>query len=119
MKITYQSFITKTSEQNVEFQKMAMLPHLVRYRLRYYELENENGETITEKVMVDLLPYDWNCDTPNIYDGKYRVLSFHIPYDLWLTNCHKVYDFLSKQLKQNLNACMKNPSINESKILAF
>ena len=110
-KVNYQSRILETSEQTIEFQKEAMKPHFVRWKLRYNTFEDDFGVEHTSKVMIDLLPFDWNQNTPNVYDGEFRVSSWHMPYDLWCQHQSKIIEFLKKQLKANLAKCDANPSV--------
>jgi len=110
-KVNYQSRVLETSEQTIEFQKETMKPHFVRWKLRHNTIETDNGDEICTKVMIDLLPFDWNQNTPNVYDGEFRVSSWHMPYDLWLQHNSKITEFLKKQLKANLAKCDANPSV--------
>ena len=118
-KINYQSRILETSEQSIEFQKEAMKPHFVRWKLRYNTFTDDNGVEHTPNIMIDLLPYDWNQNYPNYYDGAFRVSSWHMPYDLWIAQQDKIMAFLASQLSKNLALCDANPSINPKSIKAI
>jgi len=109
--VNYQPRTLETSQQTIEFQKDVMKPHFVNWNLRYDTYVDASGVEHTSKVMIDLLPFDWNQSTPNEYDGSYHISSWEMPYALWCQHQSKITGLLMRQLKANLAKCEANPSV--------